>query len=208
MVDFVTRYRGREVATPSKQIQKAADKLSPRTRKKIGGLAAREMRRYLASVAATLAERHGVPWQRGQGRQVNLTKRSGRGIGSLKNILITQRGESVTGNIRLNKYMAVHEHGAIIKAKRAKYLTIPLDAALNDNGTPKKRSAREWQNTLVSRSKRGNLIIFQKRGRRVVPLYVLKEKVRIPARLGLRKELSKQRTAFRRSLIARIKELT
>jgi hypothetical protein len=42
-------------------------------------------------------------------------------------------------------------------------------------------------NTFVGRSKAGNLIIFQRKGRTIVPLYVLKKEVRIKARLGLRR---------------------
>ena len=86
-------------------------------------------------------------------------------------------------------------------------MTIPLDAALNANGTPKKKRARDWKDTFVAKSKRGNLIIFQKRGRRIVPLYVLKKRVRIPARLGLRKELRKQRNPMRRAIMDRIREM-
>jgi hypothetical protein len=49
-----------------------------------------------------------------------------------------------------------------------------------------KRRARDWDNTFVRMSRRGNLIIFRKDGvGRVVPLYLLKKSVRIPQRLGL-----------------------
>jgi hypothetical protein len=73
----------------------------------------------------------------------------------------------------------------VIRPKRAKYLTIPLPAALNANGTPKKSSARAWENTFVIRSKAGNLLIVQKNGTQITPLYVLKPEVYIPPRLGL-----------------------
>ncbi len=53
--------------------------------------------------------------------------------------------------------------------------------ALNANGTPIKLSAREWTNTFVAKSKAGNLIIFQKRGRQIAPLYVLEEQGDYPA---------------------------
>jgi hypothetical protein len=93
----------------------------------------------------------------------------------------------VQGEIGTNgvPYGRIHETGGTIRAKNGKYLTIPLPAALNSDGTPKKRSAREWDRTFVRESKAGNLLIFQKRGSGIVPLYVLKKKVRIPARLGL-----------------------
>ena len=206
MVKLVTKYRSREVDFPAAQINKAAAKLSPRNLQRLNQIAEQEMRKYLHAVTTTLAERHGRPYVAGAKRKT-LQRRSGAGLRSLKNFLVRRKGDEVSGHVRLNKYMAFHEHGGWISAKNATYLTIPLEAALNANGTPKKRRARDWNNTFVARSRRGNLIIFQKRGRRVVPLYVLKKKVRIPARLGLRKELQKKRPAMRRALLARIREL-
>lgn len=206
VLELQTKYRGRAVDFPSKQIGKAAARLSPRNLQKMAQFAEQEMRKYLNAVVTTLAQRHGRPYTPGAKRKT-LQKRSGAGLRSLKNFLVQKKGYSVTGHVRLNKYMAFHETGGWIRAKNATYLTIPLDAALNTNGTPKKRRARDWRNTFVAKSKKGNLIIFQKRGRRIVPLYVLKKKVRIPARLGLRKELRKKRPPMRRAILARIREL-
>jgi hypothetical protein len=86
-------------------------------------------------------------------------------------------------------YAKIHETGGTITAKKSKYLTIPLPAALGPNGVPKKKSAKDWDSTFVAKSKKGNLIIFHKEGGRTVPLYVLKTSVKIPARLGLRETL-------------------
>jgi hypothetical protein len=204
MVKLVTKYRGKEVPFPSKTINKAAERLSPRNLQRLTQFAEQEMRRYLNNVSKVMHERHSRPYQKGFKRKT-LQKRSGRGLQSIKNFLVNRQGDGVTGHMRLNKYMTMHEHGGWIRAKKGKYLTIPLDAALNANGTPKKRNARAWQNTFVRKSKKGNLIIFQKRGKRIVPLYVLKEKVRIPARLGLRVELRKGRAPMRKAIIQRIK---
>jgi hypothetical protein len=55
---------------------------------------------------------------------------------------------------------------------------------------PYRRSARDWDNTFVARSKKGNLIIFQRRGVQITPLYVLKTSVKIPARLGMGQTLN------------------
>lgn len=79
-------------------------------------------------------------------------------------------------------YAEIHETGGVITPKHAKYLTIPLKAALTPTGAPKRGGARDWQNTFVGKSKAGNLIIFQKSGRGLIPLYVLKKSVTIPAR--------------------------
>ena len=66
---------------------------------------------------------------------------------------------------------AVHEHGATIRPRRAKYLAIPLPAALSSRGTLLRRP-RKWKNTFVAKSRKGNLIIFQKRGKTIIPLFV------------------------------------
>ncbi|PIE12175.1 MAG: hypothetical protein CSA70_10550 [Rhodobacterales bacterium] len=89
--------------------------------------------------------------------------------------------------------------GGVIRARNATYMTIPLKAALKPDGTPR-RVAREWRNTRVIRSKRGVLLIVQRRGRRDVPLYALKKQVRVRARLGLRKEMGKQQSVFFREI--------
>jgi hypothetical protein len=51
------------------------------------------------------------------------------------------------------------------------------------------KSARDWPNTFVAKTKAGNLVIFQKRGATIVPLYVLKTQVTIPPRLNMRTSL-------------------
>lgn len=149
-----------------------------------------ELRSFLDSVAEALATRHGKPWPGGTSGNT-LSKRSGKLTQSIiDSVRITGSTlDSIQGYISADFPAQVHEFGATITPKKAKYLTVPLPAALNSNGTPKKRSAREWENTFVAKSKAGNLIIFQKRGSSIEPLYVLKSSVRIPARLGMGKTL-------------------
>ncbi len=48
-----------------------------------------------------------------------------------------------------------------------------------------RQRARDWDNTFVQRSRRGNLLIFQRNGPNITPLYLLKPSVRIQPRLGL-----------------------
>lgn len=86
-------------------------------------------------------------------------------------------------------YLMIHEEGGVIRARKSQYLTIPLDAALNSDGTPRFPTAREWANTFVGRSKKGNLLIFQRRGRAIIPLYALRKEVTIKPRLGLKREI-------------------
>lgn len=146
-----------------------------------------ELRLFVESVAEALVERHGTPWPGGTSAK-SLSKRSGALVTELENS-VKMRGKTFRG---LQAYLVVgfpaviHEFGATIKPKKAKYLTIPLPAALDSKGVPLKKSPREWGNTFVARSRAGNLIIFQNRGAHIVPLYVLRSSVTIPPRLGLR----------------------
>lgn len=116
------------------------------------------------------------------------------GVGTVSEDLIRKRavyGTFHQGNLILrlksdSKYAAIHEFGGTIIPKRAQYLAIPLQAARTRAGVGR-GSPRMFNNTFVARSRNGNLIIFQNQGSRIVPLFVLKKEVRIPARMGLRK---------------------
>lgn len=149
-----------------------------------------ELKTFLDSVALALAQRHGTPWPGGTGPK-SLSKRSGGLIASIeKSVKITGTTfENLEGFISAAFPGVVHEFGATIRPKKAKMLTVPLPAALDNRGVPIRKSARDWPNTFVARSKAGNLIIFQKRGTEIVPLYVLKSSVKIPPRLGMRQTL-------------------
>lgn len=152
----------------------------------------KELRNYMTGVVTSVRDRTTTPYPGGTSAAGTfpgtLSKRSGALSRSLSPQRIEIKGDDVketTVSFRLTGIAVVHEQGATIRPKSAQYLTIPLPAALNPNGTPKRRSARDWQNTFVQRSKKGNLLIFQKgRGGNLVPLYVLKKQVRIPKRLA------------------------
>jgi hypothetical protein len=158
----------------------------------------RELKNYLDTVAFAMRERHSVSWDPflptlpsgpSKGR---LAHRSGSLVDEIeKSVNVTTSGEVVAGEIGggLSPYALIHEQGGVVRAKKSKYLTIPTRFALDSQGVPLKRKARDWPNTFIQTSKRGNLIIFQKRGANIVPLYVLKKSVVIPPRLGLGKTL-------------------
>ncbi len=93
--------------------------------------------------------------------------------------LETVEGQISTGN------MTIHETGGTVRPRRSRYLTIPLPAAMDSRGVPLRRRARDWDNTFVARSRRGNLLIFRRDGLGLTPLYLLKPSVRIKPRLGL-----------------------
>ena len=106
---------------------------------------------------------------------------------SMFNISVVVGSGVRSGRRKRQPQANILETGGTIKAKRGKYLAIPLPAALTKAGAPRKgkTSPRDWPNTFVNRSKKGNLIIFQKKGKRArdqrpTPLYVLKKQVKIP----------------------------
>ena len=151
----------------------------------------REMKAFLDEVAKALETRHSTPWPKGT-TEKTLSRRSGGLTQSIVesvrvegNTLATMRG--VIGSDK--KYARIQETGGTVYPKKAKFLAIPLPSALDSRGLPKRSKPRDWPNTFVARSRKGNLLIFQRRGTLVIPLYVLKSSVYIPPRLGLRKTL-------------------
>lgn len=75
---------------------------------------------------------------------------------------------------------AIQEVGGLIQARTGSWLTIPLKAALTGTGALR-APARQWSNTFFQKSKKGNLILFQTKGSKIIPLFVLKKSVRLKA---------------------------
>jgi hypothetical protein len=116
-----------------------------------------------------------------------------------------QAGVSIGGDISkgggtpAGRYAGVHVGGyrsTVITAKNKKFLTIPLPAAKTRAGVGKAPAASDafWGETFVAKSKQGNLIIFgrekfvggKKKGEfktPIVPLFLLKKTVSVPARI-------------------------
>lgn len=147
-----------------------------------------ELRVYLEQAVEALQKRHGNPWPGGT-TENSLSKRSGDLLSAIAGSVRVggDTFNSVEGSIGAPgvPYGRIHEVGGVIRAKNGKYLTIPLPAALDSRGVALKKSARDWDSTFVARSKAGNLLIFQKRGASIAPLYVLKEEVTIRPRLNM-----------------------
>jgi hypothetical protein len=101
-------------------------------------------------------------------------------------------------------YGPIHETGGTIRPKRRRMLAIPLPAALTEGRQLKgeavrlapaamkfgKTQIRKGERTLYARkdltfikSKKGNALLVKKVGDRIVPMYVLKASVKIPARM-------------------------
>ena len=146
-----------------------------------------DLRKALQLVAKKLMAEHSRPWNAGAGGGDKLMVRSGEGLRSIAESIDVSGStiDSLSGRISAAK-LSVHETGATIRAKSSGYLTIPLPAAMDSRGIPLRKRARDWANTFVTRSKKGNLLIFQKKGRReITPLYILKPEVTLRPRLGM-----------------------
>jgi len=152
---------------------------------------------YLAATYETLNQKH-----RGlKTGPTKLARRTGEGMTSIaESIRVVAIGNDIVGHIGGSPIMRIHEYGTHgkggslpdIRPTRSKYMTVPLDAALNSRGLPIKKSAKDWNWTFVLTAKNGNKYIAQRLGKKkVVLLYALKKRVSIPARLGMRETLIK-----------------
>jgi len=151
----------------------------------------RELKSFLDEVAQALSTRHGGSWPGGTTVDT-LSKRSGALAASIiRSVKVSgETFATIQGSIGSDTpYAGIQEFGGTINAKSGKYLAIPLPAALDAAGVPLMSGPRAWPNTFVAKSKAGNLIVFQKRGTSIIPLYVLRTSVTIPPRLGLKKSL-------------------
>lgn len=179
--------------------------LSKITEKALIDIGARAMRAHLDRVTDTLAKRHsGGPGSTGKNTLARVT---GKGIARMQETEVVMDQGEVVGIIPLPRHMVTQEFGETIRAKGKGYLAVPLPAALNGDGTPKRASPRLWARARVIKSKKGNLIIAVRNGRQWTPLYVLKEQVKVPARLGLRKELKRDRKKLKADVRAGIRAL-
>ncbi|MBS7812353.1 phage tail protein [Roseococcus pinisoli] len=167
-----------------------------------------ELTAYLGAAGKALATRHGGAWPTATGPKT-LSKRTGNLVKSIQDSVSVEGTtlNNLRGVIGSNLiYAKTQENGATIVPKHSKYLAIPLPAAMDSRGVPLKPSPRSWDHTFVAKSKAGNLIIFRREGTQVIPLYVLKSKVYVPPRLGLRATLESNLSFFVDRLGSRLLE--
>lgn len=132
--------------------------------------------------------------------ETRLRVRSGRLRGSVIPLKTEVKSDRVEGGVSIGTtYGRVHfgpkGQKTKIVPKKGKYLTIPLPAAMTRAGVAKGGAkSGQWGDTFIAKSKAGNLIIFGKRRimkdkkegelrGQVVPLFVLKKSVTVPARV-------------------------
>lgn len=118
-----------------------------------------------------------------------LNTRSGQLRRSLRNRVT---GSSLSGmTLRLTssgaRHARIQERGGTITPSKARNLAIPLKAAKTPAGVARYTARRAFEKfrgkIWVGKSKRGNLLIFRKRGktaRSIRPLFVLKKRVKLP----------------------------
>lgn len=124
---------------------------------------------------------HDLKQRRFSGRPIKV--RSGITRNSIRTQLNRSEPSAVVGSPL--RHVPVLEDGKTIRPRRRKYLTIPLAAAKTGLGRSRgdaRTVGARYQSTFFRRSKRGNLILYGKRGHNITPLFVLKKSVRIPAK--------------------------
>jgi hypothetical protein len=106
---------------------------------------------------------------------------------------------SIRGYFYVDPAMASHEYGATIRAKRTRYLAIPIADGLNPDGTPKRTGPRAWNRfkTFVWTNKqtgRKYIVYSRKRGTpyRLAFLYLLMPMVKVRATRTIRNEYDRQ----------------
>lgn len=141
-------------------------------------------------------------------RSIDVQPLKGRGIH--KSVRVKAGGDFVP-------YARMQEKGSKpggLKPKKGKYLAIPIGKAKTKRGVGR-GTPREFPNTFVKKSKKGNLIIFQKKSFKkkkpeIEPLFVLKKSVKIPKRPYLSKALRQKRKTilsfFKRGIRLAIRE--
>ncbi len=94
-------------------------------------------------------------------------------------------------------YALIQERGGTVRPKRAQWLAIPFR---NVKGFP-----REYRDTFFAKSKKGNLILFQKQGKGgKKPLFSMKKEVTIPASKWFSSTMEKQRQKLETILNERV----
>ena len=155
------------------------------------------LHRYLTAVARAMATKHGTPYPGGT-TNASLSRRSGQAVAS---ILASPevRGvklSTITGAVGGVGYLNIHEDGGFLYPESGQYIAVPLPAALNANGTPKRPGPSFWANTFVFTSKKGNKLVARKIGTNLELLYVLKKQVYIRPRLGMGAAINKGMNFF------------
>lgn len=99
----------------------------------------------------------------------------------------------VVSYVSTSPYARLQEHGGTVRPRQAQFLAIPMPGtALTPSGKPRffspLRRSLAGRQTFVQTSKKGSKILFERRGEKLIPLFVLKRQTRVPGRLGVAEE--------------------
>lgn len=136
-----------------------------------------------------------------------LRRRTGHLSRSVGSMIVTENNNisaTIGSGVRTGQrvvYANILETGGVIRPKNARYLTIPLRAAMTGSGVVRRR-ARDWPNTFIE-----NGIIYQRRGENAVPLFVLRRSVRIPPFRYMARTVTETQNVVIRSVQAAIDEI-
>lgn len=128
----------------------------------------------------------------------SLSRRTGQLARSVT-FKVTPGASNVTLNVSIGAnapYAQIHETGGVIYAKHAENLAIPLPAAKTKAGVARLASPRQDATLKFMISRAGNKLLVRitgkGKGRKIIPMYVLKNRVIIPARLGFAKTFERE----------------
>lgn len=194
---YTTVYNGKNYYSLERALDQAAKDVA-RPFRQLGEATRLEMLELLNRVADKVIADFKQGTRNNPKNAAHLRTRTGYAVRSIRRSVkvATDGRRTYIGSIGGADYLNIQEDGGWVRAKGAKYLTVPLEAAKDSRGVPLRAKARDWPNTFVARNGKGNLIIYQKRGRSVVPLYILVKAVYIPARLGMKKRIDIEAEKF------------
>ena len=140
-----------------------------------------------------------------------LRVRSGRLRASITH-RISQTSDGIEGKVGPNvPYARIHEFGGVIRPKRSKHLTIPINEALTPAGVPRYTARRLISSPGIGGFERtfsAKKVIFGVRRGRAIPVFALVDMVRIKEKRYMRISLAETQTtiieSFRRNVQAAI----
>jgi hypothetical protein len=103
---------------------------------------------------------------------------------------------SLEGRIDVYPWIRPHEFGGMLFPENAQMLTIPMFHALRPDGTPKFKRATSWKRfgsfIYTPKGSERSYIAYKAANRELRILYLLIDKVEIPARLGINRMAERQ----------------
>lgn len=164
----------------------------------------RDLKDYLDKSAQDVT-REWKPWT--EGRKSYLQNRTGKTKKAILKSPTTKRTDRnkfnahIKGTLGGPEYLNLLEDGGTVRARGGGYMAIPLTAALDNRGVPKRKSVRDWKKTFLTKASKGRFFVCQKRNGRVVRLYILQRTVKYRPLLGMGRTMQKNMSFFADRLV-------